>query len=45
MKDITENLKNNLISELDGLINEKKEDENKVKKENEFVNEDIDFAF
>ena len=45
LKDITENLKNNLISELDGLINEKKEDENKAKKENEFNNEDIDFAF
>ena len=45
LKDITENLKNNLISELDGLINEQKEIENKAKKENEFDNEDIDFAF
>lgn len=45
LKDITEDLKNHLISELDGLMNEKKEADNKAKKENEFDNEDIDFAF
>ena len=45
LKDITEDLKNHLISELDGLMNEKKEADNKAKKENEFDKEDIDFAF
>ena len=45
LKDITEDLKNHLITELDGLMNKKEEADNKAQKENEFDNEDIDFVF
>ena len=45
LKNITENLKKNLISELDDFMREKREENNKNKKENEFDNEDVDFAF
>ena len=45
LKDITENLKNKLIAELDGLMKKNKDVDNNPKKKNEFDNEDIDFAF
>ena len=45
LKNITENLKKNLISELDKVMKAKNEANNEAKKNNEFVNEDIDFAF
>ena len=45
LKDITENLKNKLIAELDGLLKKNKDVDNNPKKKNEFDNEDIDFAF
>ena len=45
LKDITENLKNKLIAELDGSMKKNKDVDNNPKKKNEFDNEDIDFAF
>ena len=45
LKTVTENLKKSLISELDDVMKAKEEKDNKVEKENEFDNDDVDFDF
>ena len=45
LKRITEQLKKNLISELDEFMREKRDKMKKNKKVNEFDNENVDFAF
>ena len=45
LKRITEQLKKNLISELDEFMREKRDKMKKNKKANEFDNENVDFAF
>jgi len=45
LKNITEELKMNLNSELDTFMKAKQEENNKNKKPNEFNNEDVDFRF